>query len=284
MTQEFLFSMAEREWPDGRFTDRGRRPTATAGAIDDRLLDAIEGRLRRVRWTARDVEAFVGAHFSAPKAHVFFDPPAPVSERTFARRAAGDGLVLDRRTTLLYRASRGYIAGEPFALPAAGRAGFRRLADRRAVDATIAGALVADPAARALLRLHRGPTQAQQPRGLCEAEGADGAERGVLAQAVAGDEVALVGNRHAALLLQHAQQCDGVRHDRGLRVLRQRQRVVRPFAHDPRQVLAECVVDFLEHRAGGGAGGGEIGAHADLLATLPREDECAHYNSFISAG
>src|SRR5688572_31680520 len=41
---------------------------------------------------------------------------------------------------------------------------------------------------------------------------------------------------------------------RRLGVLGQRQLLVGPFAHDPRQLLPERFVDFLEHLARGGAG------------------------------
>ena len=152
LTQEFLFTLAERAWPDGHHADPGRRATATPAAIDGDLLAAVERKLAAVRWTPRDVEAFVGAHFSTPKANVWFDPPTvDLSPTAFARRAARAGLRLDARTTLLYRGPRGYIAGEPFALPVANRAALRALADRRAVDRTDAATLVADPATCSLL-------------------------------------------------------------------------------------------------------------------------------------
>jgi hypothetical protein len=93
---------------------------------------------------------------------------------------------------------------------------------------------------------------------------------------VPGDEIGLVGQRDAAFLFQHAQHGDGMGHDRGLGVLGQGQRLVGPLRHDLEQLLAQRVVDFLEHFARGGAGGGEFGAHAHLLAALPRKNECPH--------
>ena len=149
--QEFLFSLAERDWPDGRPVDRGRRPTPSPAALDPVLLAAIEARVGRIRWTARDVETFVGRHFSTPKAHVVFDPPEPLTIDAFMRRASRSGIVLDLRATLLYRGPRGYIAGESFALPAASRKHFQRFADRRRLDAATVLALRDDGAARRLL-------------------------------------------------------------------------------------------------------------------------------------
>ena len=54
------------------------------------------------------------------------------------------------------------------------------------------------------------------------------------------------------------------------------QLLLRPFAHQPEEVLAERLVDLVEHVARGAAGLGQRGAHADRLAALSRKKECAH--------
>ena len=151
LVQEFLFAMAEKSWPEGRHTDPGRAGTHTPAAIDPALFDAIGERIARIRFTPRDVETFVGRHFSEPKAQVFFDPPPRTGIASFARRAARCGLVCDPRTTMLYRGRRAWVAGEAFELPAATAAAFRRFADGRTLDPGAAGALLAAEPARALL-------------------------------------------------------------------------------------------------------------------------------------
>lgn len=151
LTREFLFSLAEKAWPDGRHRDAGRMATASPGRIDDAMLAAIDERLARIRWTAGDVERFVGRHFSEPKPHVWFEPPPPMQQSRFVKRAARSGLALDPRATLLYRGTHGYIAGEAFTLPPAGRALLRELADRRRLDVGSTRSLLGDPHARTLL-------------------------------------------------------------------------------------------------------------------------------------
>ena len=54
--------------------------------------------------------------------------------------------------------------------------------------------------------------------------------------------------------------------------------VVGALAHDREELLPERFVDFLEYLARRGAGIGQLGPHADLLAALAREDECSHLN------
>lgn len=137
LTQEFLFTMAEREWPDGRYADRGRTATVAPAAIDRAFVDAVGMRLARIRWSRKDIERFIGGYFSEPKAHVFFESPRPLSRRQFIARARESGLVLDLKTTLLYRGRTGFICGESFAIPGTARKVFAQFANRRAIDAAL---------------------------------------------------------------------------------------------------------------------------------------------------
>src|SRR5689334_19001502 len=67
-----------------------------------------------------------------------------------------------------------------------------------------------------------------------------------------------------------------MRHDCGLRVLGKLELVVRPLAPQPEQILAERLVDLVEHVLRAPARPGQRGAHPDRLAALPRKNECAH--------
>ena len=151
LAQEFLFAMAEREWPDGRYADRSRQASIATAAIDRELVDAIGDRLLRIRWTRNDIEAFVGCYFSEPKPHVFFDPPRPLSHAQFTMRARGRGLALDLKTTMLYRRGMGFICGESFAIPTARRDAFLRLANERRLEAALVTEALSDDASCAML-------------------------------------------------------------------------------------------------------------------------------------
>ena len=104
----------------------------------------------------------------------------------------------------------------------------------------------------------------------------------VFAERVAGDDDGLLAQGEAALLLQHAQHGERVRHQRGLGVLGQRQLLAGPFEHQLGELLLQGLVDLLEHLAGGGEGGGEVAAHADGLAALAREDEGVNRHAVCS--
>ncbi len=94
---------------------------------------------------------------------------------------------------------------------------------------------------------------------------------------MAGDARRLAREKDAGLLLKDPQHGDGARHDRGLRILGEGERIVRSFEHDRRQLLAERVVDFLEHLAGRRARVRQGLSHAHRLAALTRKDERARH-------
>lgn len=141
MTQEFLFAMAEREWPDGRYEDRGRSATSAPARIDRAFVDAVGMHLARIRWSRNDVERFVGRYFSEPKAHVFFESPRPRTLAQFAARARARGLALDIKTSLLYAGRTGFICGEAFAIPAAARKAIVHLANHRELNPALVAAV-----------------------------------------------------------------------------------------------------------------------------------------------
>ena len=63
-----------------------------------------------------------------------FDPPdAPLSRVAFAARSARHGLVLDRRTQLLFDATHLFINGAALAFPATGTPALKALANARAL-------------------------------------------------------------------------------------------------------------------------------------------------------
>jgi len=129
-------------------------------------------------------------------------------------------------------------------------------------------------------RLHRLAALLQQTRGGGEIEGAGRAQRGIFAQRMTGDEICLGGE----LDTRGAQCRHRIGHDRRLGVLGQHQLFGRALTHQPRQILAQRLVRLLEDGACLPARPGQRRAHADRLAPLPREDECAHRSCLLFRG
>src|SRR5260221_3039154 len=95
---------------------------------------------------------------------------------------------------------------------------------------------------------------------------------------MAGHESRVARKIDAGLRLQRADGRERRRHQCGVCVLRQRQGLGRPFPDDAGEVLAQCRIDLLEHRACRPKGVGEGLAHADHLAALARKYESERHS------
>ena len=144
LAQELLQRLAE-DAPEAVGEDFYRDPRQAAVAGPAALPAQLERFARQaVQQALKDPQALqraLGEAMSEPKPHVWFEPGA--------RPRARAGVVLDRRTRMLYDAQHIYINGESYR--AAGRDAtlMRRLADERALDA--AEVARASAAARELL-------------------------------------------------------------------------------------------------------------------------------------
>jgi hypothetical protein len=111
---------------------------------------------------------------------------------------------------------------------------------------------------------------AQKARRIRKADGAGGAQGGIFAERMAGDEHG-VGNVGARFGFEDAHDGDRVGHQGGLRIGGEGQFLHRPLAHQLRELPAEGLIDLLEHFAGGLERIGEARAHADRLTALSRK-------------
>ncbi len=136
--REFLADAADSPGgPDPRFGDRGRAPSARAAAVPVDLHRQMREWALNWRPTAVSVDDFIGRFLTEPAANVFFDAPIRLNEARFFEAGRRAGFQLDRRTRLLYRASRFHINGESVAAPHSGPARhlLQKLANQRQLTA-----------------------------------------------------------------------------------------------------------------------------------------------------
>jgi hypothetical protein len=122
--------------------------------------------------------------------------------------------------------------------------------------------------------LHGKTADAQQARGVADAEAAGGGERGILAERVSGYERRMPRHRKAGLGLQHAQGGERDRHQGRLGIFGELKGFGGTVPDDGGQLLAERRVDLVENRAGSRKRLGQGLAHADRLGALPRKGKC----------
>lgn len=144
VAEAFLTHLADEVDLAGRYADPDLAATRTPARIPDAMQARIARMLARIRIARGDVDAFLGAWLTEPKAHVVFAPPPRVPGiDAFAQALRRRGARLDLRTQALYDARALYVNGERVAVPATARVALRRFADRRALTPRDADSLPA---------------------------------------------------------------------------------------------------------------------------------------------
>lgn len=132
IAEAFLTRLAERIALPGRYADPDLAPTRTPARIPRSMQERVAAMLARIRVARSDVDAFLGAWLTEPKAQVTFArPPRALSPAAFAQAIARRGIRLDLGTQALYDTRSMYVNGESLRLAPSLRAALARLADRR---------------------------------------------------------------------------------------------------------------------------------------------------------
>lgn len=135
IAEAFFARFAERVELRGRYADPDLEPTRAPARISRAMQDRVAATLARVRIARADVDGFLGAWLTEPKAHVTFRRPArEMPAASFARSLRRRGARLDLGTLALYDAARIYVNGETVPANASARSSLRRLLDRRALS------------------------------------------------------------------------------------------------------------------------------------------------------
>ncbi|MGE5652436.1 MAG: JmjC domain-containing protein [Bacillota bacterium] len=135
----FLQFMTESIELPGRYADPDLEATSHPAEISRAMLSRVAAELEKIRFREEDIAIFLGEYLSEPKPTVFFIPPArPMKMERFTQTAAKRGIVLSRKTRMLYRGKHLFINGESFMVGRADKAALIALAnDRRLPGADI---------------------------------------------------------------------------------------------------------------------------------------------------
>jgi len=146
LARELLARLAQDIEPAARerlYADAGQPATPAPGAIPAALQAFAQQALQAALHHPLALERALGEWLTEPKARIWFDPLARVP-------ALSAGLVLDRRTRMMYDARHVFINGEAFRASGLDARLLRRLSDRRRLAAADVARFSAD--ARATLR------------------------------------------------------------------------------------------------------------------------------------
>jgi 50S ribosomal protein L16 3-hydroxylase len=133
----WLDVLAERAQLPAQYRDPGLRPTTRPGQLPRAMVDSAHHALTRLRPTAADAAQALLTVLTEPKDIVVFDPPARLPTARFLARAKRAGLVLDRRSRLLYDGAWFGINGEVFRAAPQERVALARLADSGSIKVSV---------------------------------------------------------------------------------------------------------------------------------------------------
>ena len=136
----FLDFLHDRLELEGRYADPDLVPTRNPGRLPPQMVERAAAVLDSLRWSRPDVERFMGAYLTEPKAHVVFESPARgLTAAAFARRTKMRGLRLALPTRMLVAGKDVYINGERHEAPRASLKLFAGLADDRELEPPVTG-------------------------------------------------------------------------------------------------------------------------------------------------
>jgi hypothetical protein len=130
--------------------------------------------------------------------------------------------------------------------------------------------------------LHGAAANAQQPRRVGKRKRSGCRERRIFPERMTGHEGGIARKIDAGFALEHTHRGQRHGHQRGLRILRQRQALRRALPHGCAEFFAERSIDRIEHRARHREGVGERLAHADGLAPLAGKHEGDRHGLVLS--
>ncbi len=132
LMSQFLIFLEDRLADGGRYGDPDLSVPTHPAKIGAGVIADVERVLGDIRWTRRDVAAFLGSYLTEPKPNVIFTAPRrPLSEMAFSRAAQRNGVELAPASLMLYGGAAMFMNGERYGMEKAMATPLRRLADRR---------------------------------------------------------------------------------------------------------------------------------------------------------
>jgi 50S ribosomal protein L16 3-hydroxylase len=143
--EAFLQFMADSVELPGQYADPDLAFSRHPAEISRSMLTRIGSELRKIQFTDDDIAIFLGEHLSEPKSSVFFDAPSrSLTQARFAKMVRKRGVVLSRKTRMLYRGKHVFINGESFTVTPGDRKLLVSLADMRQLDGEVINQASAD--------------------------------------------------------------------------------------------------------------------------------------------
>jgi 50S ribosomal protein L16 3-hydroxylase len=146
LAHEFLYYLQDKLPQNtklkGMYTDPDLTMSNHAGEISTALRTNIHKALQGITWNSNDIGDFLGHYLTEPKAHVYFDAPADISQATFSKKLATKTLWLSLKSQLLFTNDNFYLNGEPLNVPAEIVEVMKHFADKKYIETAALEAII----------------------------------------------------------------------------------------------------------------------------------------------
>lgn len=132
LAQRFLEFMQDRLQLDGIYADPNLAPTRTPARIPGQMIERAAVMLDSLQWSRQDVEEFMGAYLTEPKANVVFNPPRrAMTLEAFTARVQRAGIRLALPTRMLSSGTWIFVNGEAHTIERSALSRLTKLANQR---------------------------------------------------------------------------------------------------------------------------------------------------------
>ncbi|HJV06323.1 MAG TPA: cupin domain-containing protein [Chromobacteriaceae bacterium] len=138
LATQFMVYLQDRVCLDGIYADPDLQVTEQPALIGPEMVEQVSQILARVQWDQHTVSDFLGHYLTEPKAHVFYDAPDnALDEEEFAAQAQQQGVVLDRKSQILFDDCNVYCNGERLDVETVDKACWHQFANWRRIDGNV---------------------------------------------------------------------------------------------------------------------------------------------------
>ena len=156
LATEFLAYLQDKLQQDenampGIYQDADLTLQTHAAEISSVMVSKVSNTLHQIQWSDAMIADFLGRYLSEPKPDVLFQPNKKINLSQFHKKIVQQGLMLDLKSQMLFKAESFYLNGEAFVASAPQVALMQQLADKRKMNSASLSEL---PSESLLSQLH----------------------------------------------------------------------------------------------------------------------------------
>jgi len=135
LVQEFLIYLQDHCKIEGIYQDPELKLAKHPAKISDEMIEKISSIIKKINFTKKDIESFLGIYLTEPKSHIFFNRPEIfLTKNNFLKLIKQNGICLDLKSQMLFTNKIFFMNGESYLNHDYRKFFFKKLADDREIE------------------------------------------------------------------------------------------------------------------------------------------------------